>query len=222
MLNKSFQGELLKADQSTGEVIAVFSRFNVIDSDGDVTVPGAFEQGAKTRVSAYNHGSSRGMALPVGKGVITQDLEKATATMQFFMDTTGGRETFEVVKALGEDGQWSYNYDILDAERGEFKGQRVQYLKELKVHEVSPVLVGAGVGTQTVFAKDLKALTDDELAEEAERAFKALHDRGLAIPETLATAVRVADAAVAELKRRNDTVRGIALRHGLSHEGVTV
>ncbi|WP_433233731.1 hypothetical protein [Actinomadura nitritigenes] len=36
---------------------------------------------------------------------------------------------------------------------GEFKGQRVRFLDSVKVHEVSPVLLGAGVGTRTLSAK---------------------------------------------------------------------
>jgi hypothetical protein len=36
-----------------GEFSAVFSTSNVVDSDGDYTLPGAFEDGAEALVSSY-------------------------------------------------------------------------------------------------------------------------------------------------------------------------
>lgn len=40
----------LPPDRPEGSVVAVFSRFNVVDADGDVTLPTAFEDGGP---SAY-------------------------------------------------------------------------------------------------------------------------------------------------------------------------
>lgn len=142
-------------DADLGTVEAVFSKFNVIDHDGDVTLPSAFEDGAPVRISAYNHGSSLGAALPVGKGRIKVGRDEAVMEGQFFLDTTHGRDTFAVVKHMGEIQEWSYAYDILDAEPGVQDSQRVQVLKSLRVNEVSPVLVGAGIGTRTLSAKGL-------------------------------------------------------------------
>lgn len=144
-------------NEDRGEVAAVFSTFNVIDHDGDVTVPGAFTDGQKVRISAYNHGSW-GSALPVGKGTIRSTDREAILDGRFFMDTTSGRETFQVVKELDDLGEWSYGFDIVDSEPGDFDGQRVRYLRRLDVHEVSPVLLGAGIGTRTLAAKSTAAL----------------------------------------------------------------
>lgn len=212
-------GELKDADQ--GVIQAVFSTLNVKDHDGDVTLPGAFENGAAVRISQFNHASWKD-ALPIGVGTIHADDTKAVFEGRFFMNMPAARDTFEAIKGLGALGEYSYGFDVLEAEPGVHDGEPVQFLKKLKVHEVSPVLLGAGIGTHTVSVKSLKDLSDDELAEEAERAFKALHERGLAIPETLAAAVREADAIKAEAKRRGDTVRGIALLNGISYEGATV
>src|SRR5213595_1548806 len=54
---------------SLGEVTALFARLNVVDADGDVTLSGAFTEGAPVVISAYGH-TSWGGALPVGKGTI--------------------------------------------------------------------------------------------------------------------------------------------------------
>ena len=146
--------EIKSADR--GEFSAVFSTFNVVDSDGDVTLPGAFTEGEEVLVSSYGHTSWQG-ALPVGKGRIRSTKSEAIVDGQFFMDTTHGRDTFHVVKALGANQQWSYGFDVVDSEPGKHGGRDVKFLKRLKVHEVSPVLIGAGVNTRTLA---VKALTD--------------------------------------------------------------
>jgi hypothetical protein len=155
-MRKSMSGVVVK-DAATGEVEAIFSRYDVIDKDGDVTLKGAFVDGAPVVISAYGHGSWAG-ALPVGKGVIEDRGDHAVMVGQFFMKTAHGRDTFETVKELGELGEWSYHVGGVKSSRGEFDGQRVRFLEKIEaVKEVSPVLMGAGVDTQTVSTKSEKA-----------------------------------------------------------------
>lgn len=212
MKHKTFAGGI-KSASDEGQVVAEFARLNVKDHDGDVTVPGAFKEGAPVRVSAYNHGSWGGQ-LPIGKGTISSDQNVATADLQFFLQTTAGRDTFEVVKQLGDLMEWSYGYDVLEGGPGKHDGEDVNFLKALEVHEVSPVLLGAGIGTRTVSAKSLKALSDEEVAEEAIRVFTALKERGLSVPDELAEYVRLADASSAELKRAQEDLMTIGILGG--------
>lgn len=139
-------------DADRGEVEAVFATLGVKDSDGDVTLPGAFEDGAEVVISAYGHTSWQGL-LPVGKGTIREVGDEAILSSQFFMDTQAGKDTFTVVKNLGARGEWSYGYDPVKYSFGEHDGEQVRFLESLKVFEVSPVLLGAGVGTRTLAAK---------------------------------------------------------------------
>lgn len=136
-------------DASKGRVQAVFATLNVIDKDADVTLAGAFDDGQKVRISAWNHGSWKD-APPVGKGTIRVTGDQAIFDGGFFMSTPHGRDAFEVVKELDDLAEWSYGYDILESEQGEWLGRKVQLLKRLKVHEVSPVMLGAGMGTRTL------------------------------------------------------------------------
>lgn len=161
METKMFQAPIeLKADSDeTGEFRAVFSTFNVIDHDRDVTIPGAFHDGQKVRVSYWGH---RWQDLPVGRGVIGQDEEKAWIDGRFFLDTEAGRETYRTVKNLGELQEWSYGFDIEESEYGTFEGEHVQFLRSLEVFEVSPVMLGAGIGTGTTDIKDRNRSGDDE------------------------------------------------------------
>jgi HK97 family phage prohead protease len=142
----------LKADQ-VGEFVATFATLNVIDKDGDVTVPGAFQNDAPVRISAWSHNWG---ALPVGKGVIHADEERAWVDGEFFLQTAQGKETYETVKALGGLQEWSYGFDITDQSFGKFDGQDVRFLRGLEVHEVSPVMIGAGVDTRTDRIKGMK------------------------------------------------------------------
>lgn len=151
MNTKSLTGMTVK-DADQGLVTAVFATLGVKDSDGDVTNPGAFEDGAEVVISAYGHTSWDGL-LPVGKGIIREAGDTAVLDGQFFMDTTAGKETFAVVKALGAQGEWSYGYLPVKYSFGDHDGERVRFLEALKVFEVSPVLLGAGVGTRTLSAK---------------------------------------------------------------------
>lgn len=164
MHSKAFSSVEIK-DADKGYVEAVFSTFNVIDHDGDVTDPGAFEHGAKVAISAFNH-QSWGGALPVGKGRIEVGPRGAVLKGEFFMDTQHGRDTFATVKALASEGMgdWSYGFDVEESAPGEHEGKSVRVLKKLKVYEVSPVLRGAGVGTRTLAMK-MESTDLDDLAE---------------------------------------------------------
>lgn len=136
-----------------GEVTVAFSRFNVIDRDGDVTFPGAFSAGKAVPMSDYGHTSWSG-AKPVGKGVISETGDLGIFTGAFFMETDQGRNAHATVKAMGDLQEWSYAYKILDGGPGTFDGKRVRELRKLDPMEVSPVLLGAGIGTGTLAIKN--------------------------------------------------------------------
>ena len=137
-----------------GRVLARFATLGVKDKDGDVIEAGAIGE-QQVRVSAYGHTSWSG-ALPVGVGRVFERGNEAIANLEFFLQTTHGRDHFNTIRGLGELGEWSMGFDVL-AEAAPNEEQRetgiVRILKKLKVHEVSPVLQAAGVGTATLSAK---------------------------------------------------------------------
>lgn len=142
-------------DAEKGLVEAVFATFNKKDYDDDFTLPSAFENGAKVAISAYGHRSWMGLK-PVGRGTIRVEKDRAVLEGQFFLDTIEGADTFKVVKNMAELQEWSYGYDVLAT--GELTEQLRQVgvrrvLEKLKVYEVCPVLVGAGIETETLSVK---------------------------------------------------------------------
>ena len=149
----------LKVDDE-GQFEAIFSTFNVIDHDGDVTLAGAFEDGAEVIVGAYGHSSWLG-ELPVGKGVIKTTDKDARIVGQFFLNTTSGKEHHAVAKQLGTRQEWSYGYRILkegnvDDLPDELRGAS-RVLAKVAVDEASQVLKGAGIDTHTVDVKQKDA-----------------------------------------------------------------
>lgn len=152
---------------AAGYVLAVIGTYGEVDAHGDVLVKGCFEGSGIFPISAYGHGSwESGIgALPVGLGVIREGDQPVLAAK--FFDTFAGRETFATVKQLGPVGQWSWGYDVLDDAAGEVNGRRVRLLRRVAIHEASPVLVGASVGTATVAVHELRSEAPPEQVEAA-------------------------------------------------------
>ena len=150
----------IELKDDSGKVEAVFSIFNSLDSDGDVVVPGAVKSGFKNNQvpMVWSHKWD----MPIGKGTINQDNDKAVFKGEFFMDTESGKEAYNLVKNMGDMQQWSFGYKVNDSEFHKANtddGERdARYLKDLTVYEVSPVLVGANQDTYTLAIKSNTAL----------------------------------------------------------------
>ena len=169
---KSFELSIKEEGDDKGQVEAVFSVFNNVDSDGDVVVPGAVKSGFKdTQVPmVFAHKWDQ----PIGKGSIVQDDEKAVFKGSFFMETEAGKEAYNLVKSMGDLQQWSFGFRVDDSEVAPFKKSDepgdeydVRYLKELTVYEVSPVLVGANQETYTLAIKS----GEDTIYEKTEEKY---------------------------------------------------
>ena len=168
MMNNESKNIDIELKDDSGQVEAVFSLFNSLDSDGDVVVPGAVKSGFKNNQvpMVWSHKWD----MPIGKGIITQDDDKAVFKGEFFMDTESGKEAYNLVKNMGDMQQWSFGYKVNDSEFSKTKDQdgedtNARYLKDLTVYEVSPVLVGANQDTYTLAIKSNTELLK-EISEE--------------------------------------------------------
>ncbi len=155
---KQFAPELKLDSNGEGTFEAVISTFNVIDSDRDLTEPEAFGQ-QEVIISQYNHGSwGKGeQALPIGVGLISERGEEAIIRGEFDMTDEAAVKTYKKMKYLTEKGrrqEWSYSLPEIEYEIREIDGERIRILKKIRVNEVSPVLMGAGVNTRLL---DIKA-----------------------------------------------------------------
>ncbi len=180
----------IKALKDSGEVEAVIATLNVIDKDGDVTLPGFF--GTQETKMVWHHD----WADWLGKGVISEEGEQAIFRGEFFLGIPSVDEAYQKVKRMGDLGEWSYGFMTYRGGRrpGTFEDRDVSYLAPLedgspgaKVYEVSPVLVGAGEGTRTRHIKTLDGPGGtvrflDQLADTLE-GVKATRARALEIAD---------------------------------------
>lgn len=174
LMVKTFTGVEVK-DAEKGEIEAVVATLGVIDKDGDLIKAGALG-GKKHKVimSEWGHDAAFGRR-PVGKGTLAEVDGKLVFNGKVFLSTQGGRETFETLKEMGPDQEWSFGfrtrgYEVpQEAERQ--KGMR-RILTKIDAFEVSPVLEGAGIGTRTVGVKN----KDGEQANSVREYYLGLSD----------------------------------------------
>jgi len=146
----------LKEEGATRYIEAVFSLFDTIDSDNDVTKANSLRSGyTGNKVPlVWNHDWSK----VIGRGIIETDNQKAVFK-GYFLNTEAGKEAYETVKAMQDMQQFSYGFQVLKSSKGthiDSKGEEVpvRMLEDVKVWEVSPVLVGA---QQNSFVQALKS-----------------------------------------------------------------
>ena len=142
--------ELKAVGDAEGSFAATFATMGVIDHHGDVTLPGAFENGKSVLIGAYQHNL---MAAPIGKGVIRADEERAWVEGEFWLNTSQGQNAYQTIKNAGDLQEWSYVFTVEQSDFGPFETDKgnvdVRFLKKLDVWSIDPVLRGAGIGTRT-------------------------------------------------------------------------
>lgn len=140
-----------------GHGLARLATLSEIDLDGDTYDPGAFawKDPAGQWVPMLPAHDRR--AMPFGKSRVYEDGGTAYAELYLNLDTVAGKEWHAALKfdlATGKPAQeWSYGFGVVDATYEQRGDDRVRRLKRLDVHEVSPVIRGAGIGTGTLSMK---------------------------------------------------------------------
>lgn len=145
--------------KDAGQFVGVFATMNVEDKHGDVTLPGAFGE-QQVLISQYNHGSwGEGVnALPIGVGRIYEKGDDAIVEGEFDMADDAAVKTYNKMKYVHSKGrtqEFSYALPEIDWEMREVDGHRQRLLKKIRVNEVSPVLMGAGVNTRLLAVKSM-------------------------------------------------------------------
>jgi hypothetical protein len=168
---------VLKAEDKTGEVSSVIATLNKKDADGDVTREGFFGEQHVSIVGSHDWHD-----IMLGKGVLKEEGDRAVFRGKFNLDDPDAAKLHSKVLFDIENPpakiEWSYNLRLVEGAREAFKNdpefgdgqwlQPVDGKPGVKVDEVSPVLVGAGVGTGTLGVKARKGETVSILEELAE------------------------------------------------------
>lgn len=151
----------LTATNAPGHARFKVATLNVVDSDLDVTLPGFFGRQPVALLPCHDWQS-----VPLGKGHIYENGTQVVADVQFNLAVPAARDWYEAIKFdLANPPslqQYSYGFTLRPGGHrpGTHKGRPVRFLQPrpdgtpgCTVHEVSPVLLGAGVGTGTLAVK---------------------------------------------------------------------
>ncbi|MET9604503.1 HK97 family phage prohead protease [Streptomyces sp. NPDC006512] len=167
----------------TGTVTALVSVFGNEDSVGDVVLPGAFQK-------SLDDWQGSGNSMPVlwshrmddpnmVIGHVTKAEETAEGlqvTAQLDLDSPNGAQVYKLLKGR-RIKNWSFAYDVKSGGFAERDGRKVYELRELKLHEVSPCIIGANQETRT---DDVKSAFVDGFQLAQERYEQALRQQGSA------------------------------------------
>ena len=189
---KTFRGEIKQLD-GEGGFEAVIATLNVVDNDGDIILPGAF-QGATISVLPAHDSRS----VPLGKAKMEDRDDKAIAVGQYNLDIPAAKDWHNALKFDLKNPpavqEWSFAFRIIESSMETRDGEDIRILEKLDIMEVSPVLKGAGVGTGTIAAKQ-------RFADQLETTLKA-------VEETLERA-----KSIANLRVKNDKPRTLSNEH---------
>lgn len=141
-----------------GKGLAVLARMDEIDHDGDTYAAGAFAwKGDQWAPLLPAHDRSK---MPFGKARVFEQGSTAFAELHLNLETQAGRDWHAALKFDLANGkavqEYSYGFDVIDADYRIEPDKRTRVLKRLDVHEVSTVVRGAGLGTGTLSMKALK------------------------------------------------------------------
>lgn len=148
---------LVEKMDDEGHGLARLVDMNAIDHDGDTYTLGAFswKEGGEQWVPLLP--AHQRTAMSFGKARVYEEGNLAFAELYLNLNTAAGKDWHSTLKfdlVTGRPAQeWSYGFSVLDAVNEQRGTEKVRNLKRLDVHEVSPVIRGAGVGTGTLTMK---------------------------------------------------------------------
>jgi len=139
----------LKAGEGEGKLTAAIVRFDTIDSDQDVILRSAWLPGQVVPIVPAHDWQS----YAIGEGITAQSGEWGVVDGELFTDTTLGMDWYRSMKRRGSRQQWSFGFEITEAERGTIDDKAVRFIQGLRLFEASPVLVGAQSASHLVSIK---------------------------------------------------------------------
>lgn len=157
MIRKTGQATI-KAMNENGSGSAVFATLGVVDKDGDLTIPGAFGDQMAKFVGAHNWGEPS-----IGGAKVREEGNLAIADFQINLDMAQGQEWYKSLKFNFDNGipqEFSYGFDVVKFSYKQEGSQNVRVLEQMKVHEVSPVMVGAGINTHLRSMKNSRSMDE--------------------------------------------------------------
>lgn len=194
----SEEGAIIDIDEAKSMVVGYFAHFKNIDSDGDITVKGAFKKTiaeSKRIKHLYQHNPFMPLSGIRNGGLTLSEDNKGLRFESKISDTSWGRDTIKLY-ADGVVDEHSYGFEVLDSTESktdfvEYYGLKkpVRIIKEVRLWEGSTVTWGSNELALGYLSKDMlnakhlvitKAFRDgkyenEEIFEAFELYLKQLH-----------------------------------------------
>lgn len=200
MRTMDFKAAVLGAgdgDLADGEIIALVSVFGNVDSYGDVVIPGAFGKSLvewETRGDPIPFIWAHDWADPFSHIGVVRSAEETDAGLRVRAyispeERELNMKAAQVYRLLKNRRvtQFSFAFDVKDGGWAERDGREVYELRELKIHEIGPCLLGVNQETELIAAKAARLLPLDA-AGGGRKAFQNLTMARDAIDAILAKA----------------------------------
>ena len=161
MQYKTMTGRVKAVDEAEGIVEAFVNTMGVVDADGDIVEPTAFNKSIRDNLpipvlSGHDQGKLVGKVIFAQPKYIDGDEYRLFTRMQMNMDTEAGRDAFSNV-AGDYVREWSIGFNIPKESDVEQEGSDVstvvRRIANLDWVEVSSVIRGSSPSTETVAAK---------------------------------------------------------------------
>jgi len=159
MIKKTITTDIKEVDATQGLIEAFTNSMGVVDSDGDVVDPVAFNGSIAKNLpipvlAGHDSQAIVGKVLSARPVHISEDEYRLHTLMQMNLETQSGREAFSNIKG-GFVREWSVGFNVPE-EGWEYEGEgknQTRRIKDLDWVEVSTVIRGASPQTQTISAK---------------------------------------------------------------------
>ena len=161
----------------------VVATMGVKDKDDDILEPGSVGM-QRCLLGNWGHTISRG-STPIGKAGLHEEGDKLIAEVEFNPGIQAALETYESIRFAPELTEVSFG---LIPEEWSFDASYNRVIKKMKVFEVSPVVMGAGVATGVMSVKEAKEIEFKEFKEREEKsAVNAAEEKSADTAEDTAT-----------------------------------
>ena len=143
----------------------VVATMGVTDKDDDILEPGSVGV-QRCLMGNWGHTISRG-STPIGKAGLHEEGDKLIAEVEFNPAIQSALEAYESIRFAPDLTEVSFG---LIPEEWSFDSSYRRVIKKMRVFEVSPVVMGAGVDTGVMSVKDAKAIEYKEWKDRGESA----------------------------------------------------
>ena len=169
MIHKTLIASAKAVDEAEGIVEAYTNTMGMVDADGDIVEPTAFDNSIESNLpipvlSGHDQGKLVGKVIHAEPQHVAGEEYRLYTTIQMNMETEAGRDAFSNV-AGDYVREWSVGFNLLkdsDTSQESDGSATIRRIENLDWVEVSSVIRGSSPSTETVAAKTAPETTEEK------------------------------------------------------------